>query len=614
MCSDTVSVVVENTTQQVEHDEALSKSLQRGTPLWLLDSDYTGAFAFREPVSEIKCSFALKRSSTSARVKWTYSKVDLEIDVEAQPLDFLIRNASYPCPQAHLRALDFVCYESALIFRQHPQNRRFDYHVYVGSLPFPYRRSFRALFHQPGRSNMRFMFEAYEEPDNDMSEYHDTLRELASLVEPPNVTLSYTACNETVFVNCTAQIGPIELYVTTDESIKKHSGAWIDVALDQRLYGNLVHLSRSTSIDEDLEIFVANASIKLDTKQRQFVVCRDRYGLRYRQLERPNCTSKEEPPDRDLLALQCAMGAICQVFILLLASLAWCLWRRARKRAKSTAFVYHHDLPTPEATNASTSSPSDDHRGTASPVYNAEDNAIKWIRRHSALKVAAVEDYLEPRDCRLRKCALIGCLRRPKAWFRLIRQTQILLKRHLNVLLHAKTSNSRWSGKRHAGDLDFDLKKKAEARPKSHKPDAKFASPTRYAKINSGQASTMQHLIDSLTIDNLRDIREKYDAGRRPKPVPGGSGVIPLANQLGGNFPTRLTLIGRNRYSNTKSESVGWLALNKTYCLVEVAKLELQETTVKMQTSRNVLLKHCPVFPGLAQASAISITSGVPPL
>lgn len=62
----------------------------------------------------------------------------------------------------------------------------------------------------------------------------ELMREIASYMEPPNITISSVECDYIVNVTCTAPLEPVELYTTFHSSeLERCNGSWADLSSDR---------------------------------------------------------------------------------------------------------------------------------------------------------------------------------------------------------------------------------------------------------------------------------------------------------------------------------------------------------------------------------------------
>lgn len=62
----------------------------------------------------------------------------------------------------------------------------------------------------------------------------ELMREIASYMEPPNITISSVECDYIVNVTCTAPLEPVELYTTFYSSeLERCNGSWADLSSDR---------------------------------------------------------------------------------------------------------------------------------------------------------------------------------------------------------------------------------------------------------------------------------------------------------------------------------------------------------------------------------------------
>ncbi|KAL5108558.1 Nuclear export mediator factor NEMF [Taenia crassiceps] len=295
------------------------------------------------------------------------------LDVTSRPvggrggsLTFPAYNISFPCSQDYSFIKDLVCYRFALALTRHP-SKTVTCHVHGEGVEES--RSFRHLFLQPGNTHRLLPLdsEIYEDELSfvegvDDSEIH-LLREIASYMEPPNITISAIECNHFVNVTCTAPLEPVELYTTSSSSdLKRCNGSWADLSSDRLSLLNF-------SVNNYMDVFIARASIRRIVGEDQFVVCRYLEKYDYSLLPVPECSmltgrrtfGNLRLDEEDAEAVPCfRLGAdpldaflrlclivVCHFAILLLAALTfWCWYLRRRRRQKRqaiAALIYRHD-------------------------------------------------------------------------------------------------------------------------------------------------------------------------------------------------------------------------------------------------------------------------------
>ncbi|VDK37674.1 unnamed protein product [Taenia asiatica] len=254
-------------------------------------------------------------------------------------------NLSFPCSHDYSFFKDLVCYRFALALTRHPQ-KAITCHVHWQAVEES--RSFRQLFLQPG--NTYRLLPSDGETNEDELSFEEgaddsevlLMREIASYMEPPNVTISSIECDFIVNVTCTAPFEPVELYITSHSSdLERCNGSWADLSSDQLSPVNF-------SVSNYVDVFLANASIRRIDGEDQFVVCRYLEKYDYRRLPISECST--HTGGRAFVFRICII-VVCYFAILLLATLTfWCWYSRRlrrRKRQAIAALIYRRDATLP---------------------------------------------------------------------------------------------------------------------------------------------------------------------------------------------------------------------------------------------------------------------------
>ncbi|KAL5967255.1 hypothetical protein TSMEX_005022 [Taenia solium] len=254
-------------------------------------------------------------------------------------------NLSFPCSHDYSFFKDLVCYRFALALTRHPQ-KAITCHVHGHAVEES--RSFHQLFLQPGNTYRLLPSDGeinedelpFEEGADDSEVL--LMREIASYMEPPNITISSIECDSIVNVTCTAPFEPVELYITSHLSdLESCNGSWADLSGDQLSPVNF-------SVSNYMDVFLANASIRRIGGEDQFVVCRYLEKYDYRRLPISECSTHTD--GRAFVFRMCII-VVCYFAILLLATLTfWCWYSRRlrrRKRQAIAALIYRRDATLP---------------------------------------------------------------------------------------------------------------------------------------------------------------------------------------------------------------------------------------------------------------------------
>ncbi|KAH9285243.1 hypothetical protein ECG_02370 [Echinococcus granulosus] len=365
-------------------------------------------------------------------------------------------NLSFPCSQDYLFLKGFNCYRFTLVLKRQPQ-KTITCHVYARTVYES--RSFQPLLQQPGNPKRPFFsdteFDEDELLDEESEEDLEILREIASLIKPPNITVSSIGCGDVVNVTCTVPEESVELYITSHSfDLERCNGSWADLPSNGLSLLNF-------SVDENMDTFIAKASIRQTGGGDYFVVCRYLEKYAFRHLQIPKCST---PDSSRYLALAQQIGVIvvCQLAITsLLALTLWCCcsWRCSRRKRHSTAAMIYHRNETP---------PTNFHNSYSyaaaigfliyTELSHSSKSGDSFLRKIEPLQHCSAEDYLEPREIReshlhtphlprmlrpsrqrryprrlpvkAHECLLVplSCLRRSVVYFRLLRQIKALLQ------------------------------------------------------------------------------------------------------------------------------------------------------------------------------------------